>query len=178
MNLFEHHPATSPEHRVDLALRNIEFSRRYTLTLLEDLEPTDWFWQPQQSVTHIAWQVGHLAMAQYGLTLFRQRGRQPVDTELMSGSFRKKFSRGTEPNSDPAFYPSPDEILEVFHRVHEQMRQELSGFAETELDEPIDEPHAAFATRFGALLFAANHEMIHAGQIGLLRRLMGKSPVR
>lgn len=178
MPLFEHHPAAAPANRVELAQRHIEFARRYTLSLLEDLQPDEWFWQPQQSVTHIAWQVGHLAMAQYGLTLFRQRGRQPIDTELMSGSFRKKFSRGTQPEPNSESYPSPSAILEVFHRVHEQMLIELPTFGDAELDEPIDEPHAAFATRFGALLFAADHEMLHAGQIGLMRRLMGKEPIR
>lgn len=178
MTLFDFHPAASPANRVDLAQRHIEFARRYTLTLLDDLAPEDWFWQPQQNVTHIAWQVGHLAMAQYGLTLFRQRGRQPIDTELMSGSFRKKFSRGSKVETSSDFYPPPSEILEVFHGVHEQMRKELPTFKEGDLDEPIDEPHAAYATRFGALLFCGDHEMLHAGQIGLLRRLMGKTPLR
>jgi hypothetical protein len=39
-------------------------------------------------------------------------------------------------------------------------------------------PYAAFATKFGGLLFCSHHEMLHAGQIGLLRRLIGKAPVR
>jgi hypothetical protein len=29
-----------------------------------------------------------------------------------------------------------------------------------------------------ALLFSSKHEMLHAGQIGLLRRLFGKQPLR
>jgi hypothetical protein len=33
-------------------------------------------------------------------------------------------------------------------------------------------------TRLGALLFSSHHEMLHAGQIGVLRRLLGKAPVR
>jgi uncharacterized damage-inducible protein DinB len=30
----------------------------------------------------------------------------------------------------------------------------------------------------GALNFSADHEYLHAGQIGLLRRLLGKEPLR
>jgi hypothetical protein len=39
-------------------------------------------------------------------------------------------------------------------------------------------PYAGYPTKLGALLFCPLHEMIHAGQIGLLRRLMGKPPIR
>ena len=90
-----------PDSRLDLARKQIEFARQYTLSLVTDLENDEWFRQPSEGVTHIAWQVGHLAMAQYGLCLFRQRGRQPGDTELMSGRFRKQFSKGTTPDPDP-----------------------------------------------------------------------------
>ncbi len=164
--------------RLDIAQRHIVSAREYLLTLLDGLEPADWFWMPLPAVTHIAWQVGHLAMAQYGLCLFRQRGRQPVDSELMSGAFRKRFMKGTTPDGSPEGHSGPDEIRAVLDRVHQQTLLELPGFDGPGLDEPLDPPTAAFATRYGSLLFAGDHEMLHAGQIGLLRRLMGKPPVR
>ncbi|HMP78886.1 MAG TPA: DinB family protein [Pirellulaceae bacterium] len=164
--------------RLEIAKRHIESARQYMLSLVENLSEDEWFWSPQPPVTHVAWQVGHLAMAQYGLTLFRQRGRQEVDAELMSGAFRKLFAKGSEPSATRADYPAPSEILDVLHGVHRQMLLELPGFDGDGLDEPVDPPHVAFSTRYGALLFAGDHEMLHAGQIGLLRRLMGKSPLR
>ncbi len=164
--------------RLEIACKQIEFARQYTLGLLKDIDQAEWFAQPGGTTTHLAWQVGHLAMAEYGLCLFRQRGRQPVDMELMSSKFRKTFSRGTTPNPDPARNPNPADILQVFQRVHDQVLEELPGFTDEQLDEPIDPPYAVCATRMGALYFCSHHEMIHAGQIGLLRRLLGKSPVR
>jgi hypothetical protein len=164
---------------LEIAKRHIESVRQYTLNLLQDLSDDEWFWTPQPAITHIAWQVGHLAMAQYGLTLFRQRGRQDVDGDLMSSSFRKMFAKGSDPASSPrSDYPSPREIRQVLDRVHSQMLLELPTFDGDGLDEPVDPPHVAFSTRYGALLFAGDHEMLHAGQIGLLRRLMGKVPLR
>jgi hypothetical protein len=112
------------------------------------------------------------------LLLFRQRGRQEVDAELMSGKFRKLFMKGTTPSERSEDYPSPPEILGVLQRVHEQAILELPGFDGPGLDEPLEPPHAAFANRYGCLLFAGDHEMLHAGQIGLLRRMMGKPPIR
>jgi uncharacterized damage-inducible protein DinB len=164
--------------QLDQAIRQIQFARDYTHSLLQDISPADWFRQPTEGVTHVAWQVGHLAMAQYGLCLFRMRGRQSVDLELMSSSFRKKFSKGTTPTPGPDAYPSVEEIRGVFDAVYRQAMTELPQTAESVLQEPIDEPWAVEPTKLGGLIFCACHEMMHAGQLGLLRRLLGYSSVR
>jgi uncharacterized damage-inducible protein DinB len=117
-------------------------------------------------------------MAQYGLVLFRQRGRQLADSDLMSSRFRKTFSKGSLPDPTADNNPSPEEILKVFQQVYEQALEELNTYPLDQLDDPVDEPYAAYATKYGALLFCAHHEMLHAGQIGLLRRLLGNSPIR
>lgn len=164
--------------RLQIAKNHICSAREYMLSNLEGLSDEDWFWMPDSNLTHVAWQVGHLAMAQYGLTLFRQRGRAEVDTTLMSGKFRKRFMKGTTPNPDASDHPQPQEILDVLNRVHNQMLEEIDGFDGPGLDEPMEKPFAAYPTRYGSLIFAGNHEMLHAGQIGFLRRLMGKDPIR
>lgn len=164
--------------RVEIAAKHLLSAREYTETLLEDLSEDEWFWSPADSVSHIAWQVGHLAFAEYGLMLFRQRGRRTEDAELMSGRFRKTFAKGTTPSSERSRYPNRQEILDTLNRVHTQAFVELAAFDDAELDEVIDRPWSTFNTRYGALLFAGDHEMLHAGQIGLLRRMMGKPPIR
>lgn len=179
--MFEHNypHADGVSDRLAIAIRHIEFARKYSMSLLEDLNDEDWFWSPDQYTTHLAWQAGHLAMSQYGLTLFQQRGRDfAIDKALMSSKFRKLFMRGTTPVADRDAYPEPVEILATLDRVHEQMQKEIVTFDGEQLDEPLGPPHAAFATRYGALLFAGDHEMIHSGQMGMLRRLMGKLPLR
>ena len=70
--------------RLEMAIRQIEFARQYTERLLVDLTDEEWLRQPAGAATHIAWQVGHLAMAQYGLCLFRIRGRREIDLSLSS----------------------------------------------------------------------------------------------
>lgn len=163
--------------RLDIALKQLEFARKYSLGLIADIPDSDWFQMPG-GVTHIAWQVAHLAMAEYGLCLFRVRGRKSEDLELMSSDFRKSFSKGSTPNPDPAANPTPAEIREVLNRVHNQVLSELATYSDADLDTPVDEPHAVFNTKLGAIYFCPTHEMMHAGQIGLLRRMMGKNPIR
>ena len=168
----------SSDTRLQIARGQIEFARRYTKSLLEDIDDGDWFRQPGGCVTHVAWQVGHLAMAEYGLALFRLRDRRPEDAELMSANFRKQFIKGSTPEADPANNPTPAEIRETLDRVHAQVLTELSGYSDEQLNEPVPEPYAVYGTKLGALFFCAAHEMMHAGQIGLLRRLLGKTPIR
>ena len=160
-----------------VAIKQIQFSRDYMWSVLKDVDDADWFMMPAGCCTHVAWQVGHLAMAEYGLCLFRQRGRAEIDGELMTSRFRKQFSRGSVPEADPTKNPSVEEIRNVLNHVHIQAMKELPALSEATLDETVDMPYSVFPTKLGALYFCAQHEMIHAGQIGFLRRLMGKSPV-
>jgi hypothetical protein len=163
---------------LELALGQIEFARAYTLATLADLDEDRWFTMPPGSPTHVAWQIGHLAMAEYGLCLFRQRGRQPIDLELMSGSFRKQFSKGSVPEADAGKYPTAAEIRATLDRVHAQVLAEAPSFSAELLQEPVEKPYAVEATKLGCLLFCSHHEMLHAGQLGLLRRLLGSQPIR
>ena len=117
-------------------------------------------------------------MAEYGLCLFRQRGRAEVDGDLMSSKFRKQFSRGSVPEADSSIYPPISEIRGTLDRVRQQVLIELPTFTPESLAVEVDMPYAVTNTRLGALYFCSHHEMLHAGQIGLIRRLLGKAPVR
>jgi uncharacterized damage-inducible protein DinB len=68
-------------------------------------------------------------------------------------------------------------IRAVFDRVHEQVLRDLPSHPEADLDTPLSPPHSIAKTKHEALLWCAQHEMVHAGQIGLLRRLLGKPPL-
>ncbi len=75
----------------DACLVQVSFVRDYLMSLLNETPHQHWFTKPDGCVSNVAWQVGHIAVAQYGLMLFRQRGRAEIDTELMPGQFRKRI---------------------------------------------------------------------------------------
>ena len=160
------------------AIDRIAKARQYTLALIEDIEDDLWFVKPEGCPTHVAWQVGHLGFAQYALCLMRVRDAQPGDRDIISRPFRKQFSKGTTPGDSAEDYPSPEEIRATVAAVHEQAMKEMPAFDEEQFTQPLAAPHQMFDTRLGALEFCALHEMIHAGQIGLLRRMLGKEPLR
>jgi hypothetical protein len=162
----------------NLVVQQMRFARAYTLQLLESIPHSLWYAQPAGVATHIAWQVGHLAVSQYGLMLFRQRGRAAGDLELMPGWLRKQFGRGTQPASSATGQPEPAELLARLAAIDAQVSQEVPELSAETLREPIDMPYAAYPIKLGALIFCPIHESLHAGQIGLLRRLHGFEPVR
>jgi hypothetical protein len=65
----------------------------------------------------------------------------------------------------------------VFDRVHEQVLRDLPGLADQDLDAPPPKPHRLCGTKRVVLFWCSQHEMLHAGQIGLLRLLLGHPPL-
>ena len=163
---------------LEVASRQIEFARQYTLGMIRGIEDELWFQQVSECPTHIGWQIGHLAMAQYALTMIRIRGKQPEDEQILSKEFFRCFQKGTSPIFDATQYPAPTEIRDTLDRVHQASLSELAKLNDAELDVNLPEPHAVFDTKLGSLFFCSAHEMLHAGQIGLLRRMLGKAPIR
>ena len=160
------------------AMGQIRFARDYTRTLLDATPQDRWFEIPTGLPSNLAWQIGHLTVSQYGLLMFRIRGRQPDDLDLIPGRFRKAYSRGSTPSSDPTGHPTASELIERLDRVNELSMQELDQLDPNVLLEPVDMPYAAFPIKLGAILFCPLHEHIHAGQIGMIRRAMGMPSIR
>jgi uncharacterized damage-inducible protein DinB len=116
-------------------------------------------------------------MAEFRLALNRIRGDRHEDDRLMSPAFLAAFGRDSVPSLDPTTCPSVEEIRATFDRVHRQVLIELVDIPDAELDEPLAQPHRICKTKNDSLWWCSRHEMLHAGQIGLLRRLVGHPPL-
>ena len=51
------------------------------------------------------------------------------------------------------------------------------GYPDADLDLPPLKPHKYFKTRIAGLRYAPLHEMIHCGQIAIIRRMLGQKPI-
>ncbi len=166
-----------PSAEIARLREQMAFARGYSTRLLDTVPLSDWFRQPAEGVTHVAWQVGHLTLAQYRLGLERIRGRLPADDALVSETFLAHFGRESAPRPDPSAYPPPEVIRATFDRVHEQALREWAVWEDADLAAPPLKPHAIARTKLASLAWCVQHELIHAGQIGLLRRLLGQHPL-
>ncbi len=164
--------------QLELLTEQLQFTWRYTQRLLDAAAELDWFRDPTGNSSNIAWQVGHLAMAQYGLAIERIRGIEANDAELLPPEFRTWFGQYSRPAALDAGQIGQTGLREVFDRVHEASLAIVATLSESDLDAPIlSRPHLLFDTKRGSLAWCARHEMVHAGQIGLLRRQLGADPL-
>ncbi|MCU0721924.1 MAG: DinB family protein [Pirellula sp.] len=162
----------------DSTIQQVVFARDYLKSLYETVPYDRWYEVPSGAISSIAWQIGHLTVAQYGLMLFRQRGRAENETELMPGPFRKKFAKGTDPTKLTAESYTPEDLLRQMEVVFLESITLCSNLSAEALWEPTEMPYACYPRKLGALMFCPLHEMLHAGQIGVLRRSLGFEPVR
>jgi hypothetical protein len=162
---------------LERAKERVAFAHGYAARLLDDTDPADWFRIPQAGVSHIAWQVGHLAFADYRLVVLRLRGQLASDKELIPDEFLRLYGATSTPDPDPTRQPAPPAIRACFDRVHAAALSVISGFDPARLDEPIDPPHSIAKTKLDCLYWCAAHAMVHAGQLGLLRRQLGRAPL-
>ncbi len=154
----------------------IQITRGYTLETLKEVPAAWWFTIPPAGISHIAWQVGHLAMAEYRLLLDRMRPSTPADESLISTPFLTLFGRGSVPTPDPSLYPSPDTLLSTLANVHTTSLAQLHAMTDADLDAPVLKPHMFAKTKADSGTWCVRHEMLHVGQIALLKRQLGAPP--
>lgn len=162
-----------------IILEDLQQARAYANDMLSHIDESVWFRQPSDNVNHIAWQVGHLTIAQYGLCLKRVRGVREDDAKLFDVlEFGELFGKGSTPSPSEHDYPTPVEIRNAFNAVHAQVITETANLSPATLEESAGPEHPMFNTKGGSLRFSAKHEMLHVGQIGLLRRFFGCTFIR
>ena len=161
----------------ELAVAQIKEARSYVSAILETIPEADWLRFPTGCESNIAWQVAHLAMANYRLGLERVRSVQPADESLIPKAFIEIYQKGTVPNpSADKNFPIP-EIKRIFAAVYDQLLKEEGGWTDEFLHGETATPHRLFTKKIDALWWCGRHEMLHAGQIGLIRRMLGQKPI-
>ncbi len=160
----------------DELITEIHRVREYSNRIIHNIDVSDWFRQPEQ-VTHVAWQVGHMAVAEYGLGLKRILDDTRDHKSPLPDSYFTLFGKGSVPDSDPIAYPAPDRILDVFDTVHQVVLENLKHVPDAQLDQPVEGTHPMFTDKRGCLRWLMQHEFSHAGQLGLLRRQLGHAPL-
>jgi hypothetical protein len=164
--------------RIDFVLQSLHFSRGFTQGILDRIPEEQWYVFPPGGFTHVAWQVGHLACSQHRLVFSRVAGETTDADRLLPPAYFELFGKGSTPRDDAASYPDVHELRGVFNAVHSRVLVVVPTLVESLLDERIEPPHPAYSNKFETLLFAARHELVHAGQIAMIRRGLGHAPLR
>ncbi|MFD2164578.1 DinB family protein [Paradesertivirga mongoliensis] len=123
-------------------------------------------------MNHVKYLAGHLLNSQYGLAAMAR-----VDVEV---KWNDLFSvMGLSEAKDNFPYPRIEEIKAEWNQLHSPLREALEKLSPEMLNNTPPEPFDEVADSAGELWAFINHHMAyHIGQIGILRRGFGKTPMR
>lgn len=136
-----------------------------------DLSDADFLDRPAPSANHIAWQIGHLILAD--VNLVKDQQIPGVTYPELPPGFAEKHRKETAAQNSG--FLSKAEYLDLFNKVRGTTIAALDKLTDADLDKPTQGRMASFAPRLGDLfLLVSNHTLMHAGQFTVLRRKLGK----
>lgn len=138
--------------------------------LLKDLSDADLLVRPVPGANHIAWQLGHLIVAEHGMV----SGQLPgvAYPELPAG-FAERHNKETA--AKDTGFGTKAEYLNLFNKVRQATIDAVAKLSDADLDKPTTGRMAEMVPTTGALLgLNADHVQMHGGQISVVRRKLGK----
>lgn len=134
--------------------------------------PQEWTHQVHPGTNHALWFAGHMAMADnYFLTVVSPARAKKLD------AFEAPFGMKSQPTANPADYPPPEEVLAAMRDRRAALLAALEELSDERLAEKLPQPSQLFTDLASVFELAIWHEGLHAGQISLVRRSLGHSPV-
>ncbi len=158
---------------LELGIATLTFARRRTLDLLRDIPNDKLGHQLTPGGNHALWILGHLANSDnfFHTTVGRSSSSLPE-------TWNDLFGMNSKPLGDPAKYPALDELQQRMAECRETLISWARSMTPQQLAAPLPDDLATFAPNCCALLpCIAWHEGIHAGQLTMIRRDLGISPM-
>jgi hypothetical protein len=134
-----------------------------------DLRGSDWLHRATPMANCAAWTVGHLVIADRRvLTLLGV-----TDLPELPEGFEKRFARDeTAPRASD--FGDTSVLVPLFDKHRELMIATLKRTSPELLNKPLEKPTARFSTVGEFAAFMALHSSMHAGQITIIRRSLGR----
>lgn len=118
----------------------------------------------------LAWQLGHLACVEEDVVQLFSSDAEP----LVPGELRRLCATGAPAPPTGTRYPSLAELWALLDRTHTRLLGLLEGVTAADLDRPPRLANPYFRSLGQAIYEAALHENYHVGEIGALRKAVGK----
>lgn len=158
----------------EVMLSNLHSSRYVMSRYLEDLTDADLLVRPHPDAHHIAWQLGHLILSECHMV----RAVRPQCAFDLPAACVAKHDKAAAGRSQLSDFYTKDAYLAFMEQVREATFTALKQLSQDELSYPGPEAMRSYAPKIGSVFLAiANHEMMHSGQIAVVRRVLGKPVV-
>jgi hypothetical protein len=141
---------------------------------LGDLSDADLLVRPVPGINHIAWQMGHLIVAEHQLMSDCYPGKMPP----LPAGFKEKYTSETSKLDDAAAFDGKAQLLKLYQEQRAGTLKLAAEVTEADLDKPAPEKlRSHFPTVGDIFLLQGNHWLMHAGQWAVTRRKLGKPPL-
>lgn len=145
--------------------KQFDLHTRLFNNVLQDISDTETNTQANEQVNHLKWLAGHLTTSRFAF-------KDLAQLEL-ENPFGDQFGHGKsiDPGAD---YPSMESILECWNQISGPISQAFGQISPEVLQ--ADAPQVPLGEgKMGDFIdFLMHHEAYHIGQMGLLRRFLGK----
>lgn len=122
-------------------------------------------------VNHVKYLAGHLLNSQYGIAMIAGLKPRVKWDELFAVMGRSEAK-------DDFPYPGVGEIIAEWNELYLPVREGLENLSPEQISSRPQAPFDAVADSVGQLFaFICHHQAYHIGQIGILRRAVGKPPM-
>lgn len=149
----------------------LDMAEFVSLAYLQDLAPADLLHRPCPGANHIAWQLGHLIVAEHELIEKVCPGRMPA----LPAGFAGRYTKETCTSDNPADFHSSDEFLAAYRTQRAGTLSALNALTDADLDAASGVDYAPNVG--GIFSMQGSHWLMHAGQWAVIRRQMGRPPL-
>jgi hypothetical protein len=135
----------------------------------DDLSPQEFLHRPAAKANCTAWLIGHLTLSDRNA--LKAFGVQKLP-QLPDG-FDKRFSRDAG-CPDAAEFGDVSILLALFDKHREALIDAVKSASADQLSKTLEKPLPVFRTLGELASFMALHTALHAGQITIIRRSLGR----
>ncbi len=138
-----------------------------TKNILDGFETSDWLYRPEAGGNTAHWLIGHLA-------LYRRILRRKLGETFAEDGWEPYFTPRNETDHTQD-YPAAIELLDDFMRSRKPLTELFASLTEEQADADWGREFPDGSTTIlGGAFFLHFHETYHIGQLGYIRRLLGK----
>lgn len=149
-------------------------SRFVMESYLRDLTDVELLVRPTPQAHHAAWQLGHLLISECRMV----RGVSPSAPMPLSEEFHSRHEKERAVSDDPADFYATSKYLALMKEQRSITVDVLDGLRMEDLAQPAPEFMRSYAPYVGSVFLAiGSHELMHAGQIAVVRRKLCKPVV-
>jgi uncharacterized damage-inducible protein DinB len=137
---------------------------------LADLSDQDLLVRPVPNANHIAWQLGHLILAEQ--SMIKALGGTPPP---LPAGFAEQHHKQMASSDSQEGFATKAQYLDLLSKTREATLAAAEKLSDADLDKPVEGPIARIAPKLGLLAsFPATHAYLHMGQFSVVRRKLGK----